>query len=305
VPGRGRPERFAPRRFAPVALLLLALPAACAAPCASGPVDPLPITFWQKLPLVPVGLNGRDMPFLPDTGATTTSLLPEVVAALGLRPDPQRQTEGYGIGGMVRSQNALLPELRLGGRLYSGLSLAVAPHAGGPTPQAGVLGADLLSTGDLEIDLPASRMVLHPPDACDAPAFAEAIPLEIEANGLVYLRLLANGVPLRALLDTGAEGTVISPATAQRLGAGPAVLAAAPVGRALGAGPGTVALRPWQLQEMVIGPEALREVPVMVAELPAALPADMVLGRDYMAQRHLWLSYARGQLAVRRVEARR
>jgi predicted aspartyl protease len=295
------------RRRGWVALALAGLLAACAAPCAYDAGDPLPVTAVRDLPMVPVRINGQAVPFLLDTGATNSVLLPEAVERLRLPTDALRTTAGHGIGGEFQLQNALLGELRVGQRALRNLTLPVIAHAQpGQSIMAGVLGADFLRSYDLEIDMPARRMTLHGARSCRSgpPPWvgdSDSIPVQVLPNGWVTLRAEVDGVPTDALLDTGASITIVNQSAALRMGMPEVVLTQPAVGQVHGAGQERLDMRVHRFSSLRIGQEVLRDVPVGIAATPAADPFSLVIGQNYMATRRLWLSYATRRLYVQRL----
>jgi predicted aspartyl protease len=293
------------RRWA--ALALAGLLAACASPCRFDAGDVLPVSMVQGLPMVPVRVNGEAVPFLLDTGATSSVLLPEAVQRLRLPQDASRSSRGSGIGGSFQSQNALLGELRVGRRSLRNLTMPVIAHAqAGQTAMAGVLGADLLRGSDLEIDVPARRVTLHDTGACLAgpPPWSgeyDTVPATVLPEGWVVLRAEVDGRPADALLDTGAAISLLRQSSAPRLSVPAAALAAVPDGQVHGAGQQRLDVRLYRPRTLRIGQELLRDMPLGIAPLPEGDPFSLVIGQDFLQSRRLWLSYARRTLYVQRL----
>ena len=287
------------------ALGLLALLGACATvTCPPEAGDGLPVLMRDGHPLVPVGVNGRMVPFLLDTGASHTSLVAGSVAALGLRQDMLRKSRARGIGGESEAQNVLLARFQVGRRELRSLTVPVTQTQG--SRFVGILGMDFLRVSEVELDFPARRVVLHDARTCTGPSAAasgwtgshETLPLTITPEGLLVVRVVANGQPMRALFDTGASATVMRQGVAGSAGVPEAVLARPADGWARGIGPATPWVRRHLLPELRIGEEVLRDVPVGIVETSWNLPFDVVLGMDYMAPRRFWISYARQRLHV-------
>jgi predicted aspartyl protease len=294
-----------PRQWA--ALALAGLLAACASPCTYDAGEVLPVTVVQGLPMVPVQVNGATVPFLLDTGATNSVVLPEAVERLQLPSDRLRTTRGRGIGGSFDQRNALLNELRVGQRALRNLTLPVITHAQpGQRIMAGVLGADFLQVSDVEIDMPARRATLHEARSClsGLPPWEgeyDTIPIGVLPGGWVALRVEVEGNGANALLDTGAAISMVRQSSALRLGAPAAALSAEPSGQVHGAGQDRRDVRLHRFRTVRIGQETLRDVPVGITPLPETDPFSVIIGQDYMQSRRLWLSYARQRLYVQRV----
>lgn len=277
--------------------------AACAMPCDPRPGDVLPLALADGRPAVPVEVNGRRVPFLLDTGASNTALFTDGANALRLPQDRMRTTFGRGVGGTTRERNALIGQFRIGGHSLSNLTVPVVTHSTtSPLTTVGVIGADILRTSELEIDFPNQRYVLHSPSACAAAAMpwpgADVIPLDILPNGLPRVRVRVNGTEAWALLDSGADHSTVLRGAAERLGVPQDVLTGKPLGVVHGVGAARVEFRMQNFETIEIGSETLRNHPMGIIDLEGNHPFDMVLGMEYIAPRHMWLSYLRRQLFV-------
>jgi len=288
------------------AALLAALPAlaACVAPCDYGQGEVVPVAMRRNLPLVPVEVNGTPVPFVLDTGASRTVILTDGAAALRLQVDRLRTTRGVGIAGETRERNALLARLRFGRHDLRNLTVPVAPRSGPDSLRAaGLLGGDVLGASELDLDLSARRVTLHDRRACRIaalpwPGTPDAIPFEPAPPGMVVIAVEVNGQPLRALFDTGANGTVLRQDLAARIGVTEAALAQLPVETAHGIGTEGVPLRRLEGAVMRVGGETVTGQRLGLMQLPDA-PFDVILGQDYIGPRRFWISYAERRLYVR------
>jgi predicted aspartyl protease len=291
-----------------IALLGLAActpqPAGTADPCAPRRVADLPLQSMRNFLLAPVVLDGRPALFVVDTGAEASIVTPQAVARLHLHRDPDHAMILLGVAGRVRTQNVRVRELRVGGIVAHDASLgvgAIPSFAGTQPPISGLLGADILSRYDVELDVPHRRMALYDPLPCPAHAplaGATEVPLARTQSGLVFVTALVDGKPVQARLDTGARFTLIKRETAAAMGLDDAALADDPQGIARGVGTGHTTLHR-HLFETIGVPGALdRGMPADVAELQ--LPqTEMLLGLDYLAPYTAWISYSTGRLYLR------
>ncbi len=262
---------------------------------------------------MPVAIAGRAASLLVDTGSDTGLLTEAAAAGLELDRDPDRQTLLRGTGGIGRRvPNVLLPSLAIGGMRLAGSSVPVGSLPAMPVvepPVAGLLGADVLSRFDLELDLPHRRIgfwrVRMGSIACAPPpgrdGSFEAIALRRDGDRL-ELDARLDGKPISVLVDTGARSRILSTTAARRLGVD---------GDRLGADPGGVNagidLHPteyhWhRFRQLVIGTETTSDPVLTVA--PLAEPVDLLLGADWFATREVWISYATDTLFVRRARTR-
>ncbi|WP_338664233.1 retroviral-like aspartic protease family protein [Pararoseomonas sp. SCSIO 73927] len=292
-----------------VAVLPFGLPA-CVAPCDYGGGDTVAMVVRDGLPIVPVEVNGRRVPFVLDTGASRTTVFSESVAALGLPVDRLRSSSGLGIAGQSRERNALLARMRVGEHDLRNLTVPVAtrsmPHR---TGAVGLLGADLLGIGEVELDVSARRLTLHDGRRCRVAAVPwvgeyDTIPVTLVAGGLVVVPAEVNGMAVRALFDTGAMISALRRSMASAIGVTEEVLAGLPTATAHGIGTAGVELRLLRGVTVRVGAERIAGASVGLVDLPSSLPFEMILGQDYIGSRRFWLSYAERRLYVQRTGGR-
>jgi predicted aspartyl protease len=298
------------RRLLP--LLLLCSLAACADPalsrfgaaCRVRREADLAITPVRNFLLVPGAVEAQPVLFVVDTGAESTLLTPDAVERYDLPPDPARRSILLGVGGLVRSQNATVHQLAIGSLIRTDQSVGVGAIGliGEDAPDiAGLLGTDILSRYDVEIDVPARRITLYAVSGCDGfipwDGAGAAVPVRFNPQGLAFLPLTVDGRPVRALLDSGARVSLMTRRIAASLGVTQAMLDADPVRGGVGVGLASIALRQHRFARVTVGPITLRDMPVNVADMQ--LPGvDMLLGADWLASRHIWLSYADSTLFI-------
>ncbi|MDO9709505.1 retroviral-like aspartic protease family protein [Paracraurococcus lichenis] len=280
-----------------------------AALCGRMPPVQVPLAEALGRPLAPARINGVPVHLLIDTGAGRSSVTAETAAGLGLRQDPGRPHWIRGTGGVLVSQTVMPETLDLAGRTLRRPPLTVHPLPGteGAQPAvAGVLGADLMAAYEIEWDLPQRSMLLHEVQAgCPAPvpdwADARPLPLPTERRGDFFLlRAMVSGRPVLALLDSGANGSSMTTATARRLGVTEAMLAAAPRSEARGADGQPRMVSHLRFAEVRIGPEVFRGPVIGVSDLLLPPGVEMLLGLDYMRSRRFFLSHATGRAWVAR-----
>ncbi|MBV9118842.1 MAG: clan AA aspartic protease [Acetobacteraceae bacterium] len=302
----------ASRALAPApALALLLSPwfSVASRACALAPRATVPLRVEASQFLVAVTVDGREATFKLDTGAARSLVTPEAARRLDLPRDPWVGATVWGVGGIERASVAAPRSLSLAGvplrqRGPTGeAALAVGPLAappGGGPPVDGLLGRDLLSTFDVELDPPAHRMTLWDVSGCAGRFLPWRGPYDAIAPLAGYgdalaLPALANGESLRALPDTGATDTMLGAPGVIRLGlTGPGV----PTGTVRGVG--TRARPAWttRLSSLRVGNQTERDVPVLATRLRFYPVVDMLLGADWFRTRRVWLSYATKQVFV-------
>lgn len=271
--------------------------------CQYGAGEVLPLVLRDNHPLVPVRIGGGLAQMVPDTGADSSGVTPATAARLNLRADPRRRVTIRGTGGAIQAEEATA-DVEFGTTRVPQLRLAVVDLPSFGASPDGLLGTDVLARHDIEFDLAGARMVLHPAaGGCEAtgPPWADrrfyALPLQRRSRRfLVEVRI--DGQPVRALLDSGAAGTLLTETAARRLGVTEAQLAAAPTGTRRGVDGSTRVVRRVRFAELRIGPEVLRDIPIGVGPASLGPETEMLLGLDWMRRRRLWIAYGAGRVFV-------
>ena len=264
-----------------------------------------PLRDVRNFLVAPVLLNGHPVALLIDTGAETTTLTPRVAVALHLPPESAHDRLLAGITGTVRAESVKLRQLTLGDAVVAtDRSVALGDLPSLDTlrpPLAGLLGADVLSRFDVELDLPARRMALYAPETCaDWQPWpdAVAVPIRRSISGLVLLEARVNGHSVHALLDTGARTSLMTRGTALALGVTPAVLQADATRIGMGVGGSSTTFRRHRFARFGVPGAIDRDMVVNVTDrrLPGV---DLLLGADFLGRRDIWISYATGHLFLR------
>ena len=170
--------------------------------------------------LIPVGLNGQPGALALDTGAFWSVLRKGVVSGLARR---EAGINLIGSGGGELDRYVELPSIEVGHSSFKHADFFVGPDALTEDARVGGnLGANVLQEYDLEIDSGRRQVSLFLQHRCkeDAIYWAESdavtIPFDLD-NHLITIPVVLDGKPLRALLDTGASGSVLSLKAAKAL----------------------------------------------------------------------------------------
>jgi predicted aspartyl protease len=282
-------------------LLPLLLLAACAetGPCRLDQVADLPAAIDGNRLEVAGQVDGAAVTFLIDTGAERTVLNAGTVAALQLPRSQRSVTRLTGIGGAVSNAD-VFAVLGLGHADFrQRLAVAEIPDFGG------IVGGDMLSRYDLELDVPNRRVRLwHAPGchAADIPwtGARATVPVEVTGDRL-RVAITIDGQTLDALLDSGAGRSLLQADAAQRLGVTSAMLAADPAARARGLDGALVGVRTHRFSSFGIGGERIANPQIGVAAFQLSA-ADMLLGMDYLRSHRVWVSYRSGELFIQRAQ---
>jgi hypothetical protein len=292
-----------------LACLLWLMPIAAEAGCRVTPLATVAVTQSAGVPVVPVMLNGVAARFVLDTGAERTVVTPEAASRLGLARDPWVATSMHGVSGAIeRTRNATPRTITLGGvKLQhrsvardSSLVVATLPRIAAGPPLDGLLGRDFLAGFDLALDPRAGSLSLYDVMGCSGRFLPwtfryTELPVQVMAGNAFVLPARIDGTALRALLDTGANTSLLAAPGMARL----RITTAEATGRfAAGLGPRAVMVGVRRFDTLAVGPE-LRRAPILALSAAHLVPiVDLLLGQDWIAGRPLWISYSTGRLFI-------
>jgi predicted aspartyl protease len=255
----------------------------------------LPLTLVEGVPLVRLTVSNKEAILILDTGAEMTVISNAATDRLQLPRSMVYPRRLRGLGGGVAGGVVALPGLAVGGAQLPNFGALVGPielPKRGDVQPDGLLGADILSDYDLDLDFAHNRVRLScSPGAPDwGPLYST-----IEANRSVHDRLFfwstLDGRKVAAIIDTGAQHSVVDSRAALAGGLDPQALSreAAISVRGIAGGAGTVA-HSYRFHELVIAGERLPNPTLLVAPLGLE-DADLILGADFLKDRRVRLSY--------------
>lgn len=256
---------------------------------------------------IPVEINKHPARMIVDTGAEGSLLSPEAAEGFDVQLDPSVHTLMHGTGGVGRMvPNGVVRSLTLGGLETGPISMPVGDLPGKPVtqpPVEGLVGGDLLSHYDVEFNVAEGWLtfwsVKSGSAACAGPVdwhvIYRAVPLE-SAGRRVIVQVLLDGMPLRALVDSGARSRILSDKAAERLGVTARILAADPGGLTSGVDGHTQVYHWHKFHTFQIGQEQEKAPVLTVAPIHDSV--DMLLGSDWFAAHRVWISYQTGMLYV-------
>lgn len=289
-----------------VAALLTIVATPAFADCRMERVETLPLLAGNR-PMIEMAINGTPLPMVVDTGAQGSSVTPQTVAALKLPRDRKRRTRSTTVGGVDVTENALVetlgvPSFGFIDRSLAVLSLDAVPGEAAP---AGLIGADLLGDFEIELDLPARRLIFYRAAGCDSvrPAWTgkyQTVAARPSKDHDFLLPIDLDGHGLTALFDTGATSGTVSRAAARSVGVSDAELDNDRPVTGTSAGSHGYAIRRHRFDSVRIGTETFRNVSLDVADFTRT-GVDLLIGVDYMRQRRFFLSYATGTLFIQDV----
>jgi len=155
--------------------------------------------------VAPVEINGRGpLRFILDTGANRSAMSAATAEALGLVADEDSKLSVHGITGSAVLPAVQVESFRAGDLLFERQLLPVLPAAvfGG---MDGILGIDVLQTARIEVDFERDTVTIRRSTGARAPAGYLVVPARLRHGGLLLVNGKVGKVPVKAILDTGAE----------------------------------------------------------------------------------------------------
>jgi predicted aspartyl protease len=225
--------------------------------------------------LVDGAVNHKPVVVKLDTGATRTILMRPAALKLGLT---LRRTRGrmYGIGGEADLELAFVDELKIGETTRENWRMLVVGGNERGDGVAVLLGEDFLHKFDVEFDLAHNAVRLYQPEHCDGMSLAywaaegvsavEIDPVD-EGRPRIVLPVRVNGAPVRALLDSGAESSLLTKNDAAVAGITPETAGVVAIGNLGGLGRKGVATWVGPFRSVAIGNELFTDTPLPFADL--------------------------------------
>jgi predicted aspartyl protease len=278
----------------PAGSLVAGLPGAC------GPlfVGELPVALIHNVPLVEVSIDGSQAILVLDTGSQRTVLTPSAAARLGLPLAEGRRRRFYGLSGSIDSRDVAVRQFSAGGVALRRAEIVVAPitvaHLDNLVPD-GVLGADTLTRFDLDLDLPDRRLILYRRQSCPqaVPAWSPPyvrVAAAVANGGQPVIPVVLDGRRLPAIVDTGAQRSVVGAEAAATAGVGAAALANDPQTMTHGAAGQVVPSHAHRFGSLLAGGDMARR-PVLVVVKNTLADNFLVLGNDFLRVQRIWISY--------------
>jgi predicted aspartyl protease len=299
-PRLARPIGLAQAVIVWVLMLAQAAPAAAASDTQCRPqlLAALPVVLLHNIPLVTVTIDGHAASFILDTGAEQTILATAAAKHLGLGLHYEYPHTARGLTGSVSNGQAEMRSMSFGGIPLHPYPLRVGgialPNLVGGPPD-GLLGADILSDFDLDLDIPHRRLTLYRRQSCpdakpawDPPYALLSANRSINDHLFFYARL--DGRRVAAFFDTGAQASVLDSAFAARLGVGPGALAHDPAMPSRGVTGQVVEAHRHRFERLEVAGVAVRD-PVFAVTPLNLFDADLIIGMDWLRAHRLWLSY--------------
>jgi predicted aspartyl protease len=284
---------------------------AAAGGCGTVRLGETTVASLRNVPLVTLSANGVPVTLVLDTGAEGTILTPVVAQRIGAqRPQIEFQRQLRGIAGTLQTSEVELRSFTVGGVAIPWRRVRVAPVNVASVfsgPLDGVLGADSLSSFDVDLDLQGHRMILYEKQTCPGavPAWTEpyaTITAGRSRGDHLFFPVQLDGRRIDAFVDTGSQFTVLSTRAALALGVSEMALARDRVATVRGAAAEQLAAHVHRFSQLEIGAETIRNPEIIVTDVSLS-DADLVLGIDFLRPRRIWFSYGSKQIFIMRRRA--
>lgn len=215
-------------RVWPVMTWLLAVGVAIwSAPVSAAECGPLKLLTSVPLkldpgnrPLVPITIEGKPRFLLLDTGGVVSTITPKAVEQFQLKPR-RSDIAQYDVNGNRLDRIVPVPTMMLGkARGASWLFIVLAHNFDDET--IGTLSPDIIRQFDVDLDFPNRTLNLFSPDHCAGkimywrPRALAELPITIAQSGHILIPVTLDGQRLTALVDTGADQTVLNENVAVR-----------------------------------------------------------------------------------------
>jgi len=217
--------------------------------------------------LAEVEINGRGpYRFILDTGANRSALSPLVAAELGLVAIGTSSVVVHGVTGAATLPIVDVASLRVGDVVLKHIRMPVLP-ANVLADADGILGVEGLQSARVDVNFAQDSVTVRPSTGRRAPSEYLVVPARIERGGLLMVNGRIGRLPVRIIIDTGAERTLgnapLRDALQGRLSAGDRVEDAVVIGATPGTQDGVSFLAPM----IRIGEARLRDLPVTFGDL--------------------------------------
>jgi predicted aspartyl protease len=303
---------FTPRSLVLPLASLLFMPPALAddkpAGCLYVEVAKLPVKYAgpNLQATIPGTMNGKPARMLMDTGAEISALTERYAEKLDLN----MQSTGRwvtGIGGDARLYNARVNEMTVGPTRAGVSTMRVIGAMGGKPAFDVVVGAPFLLQADLEMNLADREIKFFRPQNCQDTFLGywkDAHVTEIPYNWRTtrgpnpHFTVELNGHPLDAMIDSGADATVIELAAARRAGLRLDAADVKKLGNLSGVGESKVAYWSAHFDKLAIGDENILDARIGVMESQGDRNVDIMLGRDFLRQHRVLFAKSQKKLYI-------
>jgi predicted aspartyl protease len=171
-----------------------------------GPEFATPTTLDRAGRIVaPVEINGHGpLRFILDTGANRSAMSAATAQALGLVADEGSTVSVHGITGSAVLPVVDVKSFRVGELVFENQRMPVLPAAVFGDAD-GILGIDCMQQARIEVDFEHDLVTIRRSTGRRAASGYLVVPARLRHGGLLLVNARVGNVPIKAVLDTGAE----------------------------------------------------------------------------------------------------
>ncbi len=280
-----------------------------------GEVD---ITMNGPEPLMAASINGHEVHMLLDTGAGRSLIWKSAAKDLGLSLQYD-SGQFYGVGGGQQASLAWVDDLGFAGGHIHKVQLYASGRGGFEDGTAGVIGEDLLSSMDVEIDLSAGKLRMFKPKNCkgdEVVYWSDSFFMVPMQNLNLHsswpeAEVSLGGHTVLALFDTGASFSGVSKEGLRASGVSPET-SASDAGSTHGIGSKGVDTQVAKFPQLTIGQETIQHARLRIADLfeddravqlgsliarsTMEAKPDMLLGADFFLAHRVLIARSQGKI---------
>jgi predicted aspartyl protease len=293
--------------FGMVVAIAFAVPICCGAMADDRPYGQQPLVRLadNRVGLMVV-VNGRG-PFLfcLDTGTSKTVLTPRLLEVLGLAALPGDPVKVVTATGQLLSRYYAVNEIAAAGAVVEG-ERAISVDLPNNLGVWGAIGGDFLSNFIVDVDLRAQRVKLYPLSARPKVVGLERVEGRFDQHGLIIAQGKANGIPIEAVLDTGAQSSVSNVELATEVNHETVVVLEPNPRQVIDSDRRPIQAESAYFRQIQFGPTIWHDKLMAVSDLPsfgelglASRPA-ILFGMDLLSNRRIVLDYNTGHVWVER-----
>jgi predicted aspartyl protease len=283
----------------PAPVISASLPAADDAHCKVKPIGQLTVAILDNVPFVTLIANGLPVTLILDTGAERTVFNPSVAERIGARaPQVEFQRQLRGISRTLTTREIELQSFSAGGLSIPWHRVVVAPVTTAnlfTVPFDGLLGNDVLSGFDIDLDLPHQRLLFYEKRACvTAPPWAGSytgISAGRSGGDHLFFPVQVDHREVPAIIDTGAQRTTVSKSAALGLGVTEELLGQDRAITTHGAAAEQLGSRIHQFRQLQVGRQIISHPQLVVSDVKLE-DAGIVLGIDLLRSMRIFMSFA-------------
>ncbi len=261
---------------------------------------------------VPVTIQGHPARLMVDIGAVYSTLDASFAKSLGLK-QWQMYNRYIGMGGGIPlDQYAFADSFALGPIPSGRFGFVLAPSSVLGTSSMGMLGAEVMSSFDIDLDFAGSKFNVFSPDHCPgkvvywtSDAYA-AVPMDLDGGNHIHVSIMLDGKSLTAMLDTGAARSFMNFRAATEIFG---IDEKNPQLKALGNqdinGVATVAAYRYPFSSLTFEGVEIRNPDIDIVKYPSSDHGepDLILGIGVLRQLHMYIAYGEKKLYLTPAEA--